>query len=320
MAKHPYLIDITDKENWLHVNMHMDDNGNVDEEQRIIIYPEGENQRFDFTDSMFYGRTSYHEHKVGWEIFFMSDGEMDLTVHGQTARVGTGDVLVIPPYCAHQMIFLTPTRWRATFHDMGMSYLRNNSDRMRKYYPEWREDPANTRTYLANRTNVIREATYDKPVDKSELYEVRNKDKYLARHDFEGLTMKMMTARWEQNGVMEMWRLEMEDTFGVEYQPVVPATDLFFITEGEVEFTCGEETFTAYKDCLVKIPTYVPRSFVSRGKSVMYDVGGMTHWLDAIEDWQSLKYNNPEKYADKEYVKQVMLRHECFVKSFGLGR
>lgn len=320
MAKHKYLIDINDPENWLNVNYHEDADGNVDEEQRIIIYPEGGNQRFDFTDSIFYGQTSYHEHNFGWEIFFMTQGTMDFTVHGKTATVHSGDVLVVSPWCSHQMVFLEPTRWRATFHDMGMSNTLDTWGHVQTYYPGWRNDPQMTRTYLANRNNILREPAFSTRVEKSELYEVRNANHYLNRYDFEGVTMKQMTARWEQNGVLEMWRLEMGNSFAVQYQPVVPNPDLFYITEGEVEFTVGGETFTAHQDCLVKIPSFVPRSFISRGKSVMYDIGGITHWLDVIEDWQSLKFNNSEKYQDKAYVQEVLHRHDCYVQSFGIMR
>ena len=313
-----FLIDINDKRNWLQVNYHENAEGEVDEEQRIIVYPEGENQRFDFTDSIFYGQTTYHEHNFGWENFFMTEGTMDFTVHGKTATVSTGDMLVVQPYCSHQMVFLEPTRWRATFHDMGMSNILNRWDRVQRYYPGWRNDPEITKTYLANRHNILREAPYATRVDKSELYEVRNSEKYLSRYDLDGVVMKMMSARWENNGVQEIWLFEMEPGFHVEYEPVVPTEDFFYVTEGELECHVGEEVFTAYHDCLIKIPNFVPRSFVAKSRVSVYDLGGITHWLDGVEDWLSVKNLNPERYADKEYVREVLHRHECYVKSFGM--
>jgi mannose-6-phosphate isomerase-like protein (cupin superfamily) len=318
MSNEKYLIDINDKTNWLRVNMDMGLDGKLTEEQRIIIYPEGTHQRFEFTDSIFYGQTAYHEHTYGWETFFMVDGSMDFTVHGKTCTVNTGDVLFVPPYCSHQMIFQQPTRWRATFHDINMCGILNNWNSAQRFFPSQMGDPAFTTSYLANKENIVREPSFAERVDKSEVSEVRTIDKWLCRYDFEGICMKQIIARWENMGVNETWRFEMEDGFGVDLKPIVPNGDLFYITEGEVAFQVGGESFTAYHDCLVKIPSYVPRSFRSKGKSVMYDIGGMTHWLDMAEDYLSIRHNKPEKLNDKDYMNTVLTRHECYVQSFGL--
>ena len=319
MNDNKYLIDINDKSNWLRVNMDIRTNGELCEEQRIIIYPEGPNQRFEFTDSIFYGSTSYHEHSNGWETFFVVDGSMDFTVHGKTCTVTNGDILFVPPYCSHQMMFLQPTRWRATFHDINMCGILNNWNTAQKYFPDKMDDPFFTSSYLANKNNIIREAPYDTRVDKSELREVRPVDKWLNRYDLDGVCMKQIIARWENNGINEMWRFEMEDGFFANYRAIIPNGDLFYVTEGEVVFNVGDETFTAYHDCLVKIPAFVPRSLKSKGKSVMYDIGGMTHWLDVVEDYLSLKHNNPERLTETNYMNGVLERHDCYIQSYGIN-
>ena len=319
MSNEKYLIDINDKSNWLRVNMDIR-NGKLNEEQRIIVYPEGTNQRFELTDSIFYGTVSYHEHSFGWETFFVIDGSMDFTVHGKTCRVTNGDILFVAPYCSHQMAFLEPTHWRATFHDINMCGILNNWSNAQEFLLDKMGETFFSATYLANKNNIIREPPFATRVDKSEVAEVRTIDKWLNRYDFDGLCMKQITSRWENNGVSEMWRFEMEDGFGVNYTSIVPISDLFYITEGEVDFNVGGETFTAYHDCLVKIPTFVPRSFRSKGKSVMYDIGGTTHWLDVTEDYLSIKHNKPEKLNDVEYFTNVLRRHECYVESFGFQK
>jgi len=313
-----YLIDINDKKNWLKINMDYNPDGSLNEEQRIIVWPEGIHQRFDFTDSIFYGKNGYHEHTFGWEIFFMVEGSMDFTTHGKVCTVHSGDILFVPPYTSHSMEFLEPTRWRATFHDMNMCEILNDWNRIQKYCDSKLDDPVLEANYLANPQNVLRELPVAKRVDKSEVPEVRTIDKWKNRYDFEGIVMKQVADRSENNGISEMWRLEMQDKFTVNYEPVVPQTDFFYITEGEVDFEVGGEKFTAYHDCLVKIPSYIPRKFRSKGTSVMYDIGGITHWLDVIEDWMSLKQFSAEKYNNKEYVKEVLHRHSCYVSGFGI--
>lgn len=320
MSEAKFLIDINDEANWLRVNFDQHPGEPVNEEQRQITWPEGPNRTFEFTDSVFYGGSTYHEHAFGWETFFLTKGRMDLTVHGQICTCEAGDVLHIQPYCAHQMKFLEEGHWRGTFHDMSMCDIQNNWNRMLKYDSDRLDDPVIKGTYLANRHNIVRELALPKRVERSEMHEVRNANKYLARFDFEGMVMKQMTARWENNGVTELWRFEMEEGFGVKFEHVNPNQDMFYIEEGEIEFTVGDETFTAYKDCLVKIPTFIPRSFVSKTNSVMYDVGGITHWLDAVEDYLSICHYKPEVLKDKEYMSHVLQRHECFVESFGLQR
>ena len=313
-----FLIDINDPENWLRVNYDQHPGQPVNEEQRQILWPEGPNQAFEFTDSVFYGGSTYHEHAFGWETFFLTAGRMDLTCHGKICTCEAGDILLIQPYCAHQMQFLEQGHWRGTFHDINMASIQNNWDRMRQYDSDCLDDEVIKGTYMANRYNILREPALPTRVDKSEMWEVRNKNKYLTKYEFEGVTLKQMTARWENNGVTEMWRAEMQDGFGVQYERVLPNQDLFYVESGSVEFTVAGETFTADQDCLVKIPCFVPRSFVSRGESVMYDIGGTTHWLDVIEDYLSIRHYQPEKLKDETYMHTVLRRHECYVKQFGL--
>jgi mannose-6-phosphate isomerase-like protein (cupin superfamily) len=318
MTGQKYLIDLNDQSHWLRINMDYTRDGKLNEEQRIITYPEGVDLRFEFTDSVFYGETSFHEHTYGWEFFFVVDGEMDFTTHGKICTVTNGDILVVPPYTSHQMQFKRPTRWRATYHDMNMCGLLNDWNRVLQYDSAHLDDPVLASSYLANKQNVIREEPIRVRVDKREVPEVRPIDTAINRFDFDGLVMKQVVTRAESNGKNEMWRLELEDGFSVDYQDIVPNADFFYVTEGEVEFTVAGKTFTACHDCLVKIPNYVPRAFRARGKAAMYDIGGMTHWLDVIEDYLSLKRFRPERLQDKAYMDALLHRHECYVKSYGL--
>lgn len=319
MNDEKFLIDINDESNWLRVIHDQRPGQPLNEIMRQVILPEGPERNFEFTDSIFYGGSSYHEHAFGWETFFLTKGRMDFTVHGKTCTCEAGDIIVLQPYCAHQMTFLEEGHWRGVFHDMGMSEIQNNYQRVMKYNAERSDYSMITTTYLANPTNIVREPAVSKRVDRTEVYEVRNAGQYLNRFDFDGLTMKQMSARWEQNGVTEMWRLEMADAFAVKYG-IDPKQDLFYAESGEVEFHVGGQVFTAYHDCLVKIPSFVPRSFISKGPSVMYDIGGTTHWLDAVEDYLSIRQYKPEFLQDREYMDKVLHRHNCFVESFGIRR
>ncbi len=129
---------------------------------------------------------------------------MDFTVHGKTCTCEAGDIIVLQPYCAHQMQFLEEGHWRGVFHDMGMSEIQNNYQRVMKYNAERSDYSMISTTYLANPTNIVREPAVSKRVDRSEVYKVRNANQYLNHFDLDGVTMKQMSARWEHNGVTEM--------------------------------------------------------------------------------------------------------------------
>jgi hypothetical protein len=110
----------------------------------------------------------------------------------------------------------------------------------------------------------------------------------------------------------------MADGFTVEFADDDPNTDLFYIIDGSVRFTVAGEEFTATRDCLVKIPGYAPRTFTSHGKSVMFDLAGLTHWLDLLEDYASIKVNAPERLSDTAVMAALKEKYNCHVTAFGV--
>jgi hypothetical protein len=123
--------------------------------------------------------------------------------------------------------------------------------------------------------------------------------------------MKQYTGRWENNGLTEHRKAEMADGFAAEFLDDNPNTDLFYILEGDVKFKVAGEEFTATHDCLVKIPGYAPRAFTARGRAVMFDLAGLTHWLDLLEDYTSIKTNDPARLNDKDAMAALNEKYNC---------
>ena len=272
----------------------------------------------EFVDTIMYGTARYHEHSVGWETFFITTGGCDLTVRGKTCRLAPGDIIHIQPWMGHQMSFPEPTVYRGLFHDINMSGTLKGLAYIREVNPKQLEGLASFRRYLMRSDNIIRETPVSITVPKEQVPEVRTPGRPLCVFELNGVTMKQVTGRWENNGLTELWKAEMEDGFTVTYDEDDPEKDLFYVTEGRVQFTVAGETFTAGHDCLVRIPGYAPRSFTALGKATMYDMAGLTHWLDLLEDCVSIKTNDPARWEDREAMAALKAKYNCHIASFGI--
>jgi hypothetical protein len=218
------------------------------------------------------------------------------------------------------MSFPEPTVYRGIFHDLNMSGTLRGLAYVREVNPKQLAGLASFQRYLMRSDNIIRETPVSARVPKEQVQEARTPDKPLCVYELGGVTLKQITGRWENNGLTELWKAELADGFTVEFNDDDPNTDLFYITEGDVSFTVAGETFTATHDCLVKIPGYAPRSFTALGKAVMFDLAGVTHWLDLLEDCASIKRNDPGRWSDKDAMAALKAKYNCQVASFGIKK
>jgi quercetin dioxygenase-like cupin family protein len=314
--RHPYLIRLNEKEDWLDWRRDESLDGGVVEEAHDILLPEGKNQMYEFNDSYWYGKANYHEHTTGWETFFVWDGRIEVTVRGKRTYMDSGDVLCLPPWDPHQMNNANDpmTVWNGLYHGMGLISNQYNWNMIQRTNPEMMDDPEIKANYLGNKNNVIREnPVYAVDVPKEEIREIRTYEHPLALYTLPGLELRQFTGRWENDGLSEVWLADMKQGVKVNYRKYNPQADLFYVIAGEVRFCVAGEEFVAGERCVVKIPHYAPRSFEAISDAKMYDMGGATHWMDLLEDMTSLKMLSPDKYADKAYVAGVAKRHECYL-------
>jgi mannose-6-phosphate isomerase-like protein (cupin superfamily) len=150
-----------------------------------------------------------------------------------------------------------------------------------------------------------------------ELEAVRNPSRPLAQYKLDGVTMNMVVARWETNGVREIWQARMDQGFHAEWNDYPLLPELFYVTEGRVKFTVYGEEYVAYEDCLVKIPRYAPHSLVAETDAAMYDLGGLSVWELFLHDYTALLKNDPEKAKDPETLKKLKASYQVYIKSIG---
>jgi mannose-6-phosphate isomerase-like protein (cupin superfamily) len=323
--KHPYLIDLNNEENWLNPQVLRRPDGTPGEDQRTINIGEGVHRLFCVTDSIMYPSDlknsvmHFHEHTEGYEYFFVDSGGMDLYVDCKKTYVAPGSIIFFQPLQAHGMSFRAPSKYRGVFHDMKNSDTANERAILRKNRPEVVNAPDYFKRFVASQHDtVMREPFPCEEVPVEQVSAVRHIDRPLIQFKLDGVTMKMITARWENGGVNEMWAAEMAPGFHAEWVEYPAENEMYYITEGEIEFKVYDEVFTAYPECFVKIPLYASHRIKAVKKSVMYDIGGLTRWQALLQDRSGI-LNDPERAKDPEVMEWLKAKYGCQIESYGLS-
>jgi len=322
--KHPFLIDLNDEENWINPQvLGARPDGSRGEDQRTIHLGQGVHRLFCVTDSVMYpgdpANVHFHEHTMGYECFFVDSGGMDLYVDGKKTYVAPGSLIHLQPRQAHGMSFRAPTKYRGFFHDMKNSDTALERALLRKNRPDIVHEPDYMARFVSSQHDTIRRdpfACVEVPVEQ--VSAVRHISRPLDTFVLEGVTMKMITARWENGGVNEMWAAEMAPGFHAEWVEYPTETEMFYVTAGEIEFKVYDETFIARAECVVKLPIFAPRSMTVLKEAVMYDIGGLTRWQAILQDYTSLLKNDPSKIQDPAEMAALREKYGCQIQSFGL--
>jgi mannose-6-phosphate isomerase-like protein (cupin superfamily) len=324
--KHPYLIDLNKEENWLWPQTFRRPDGSKEEDQRTISLGQGQHRLFCFTDSVIYpredaepGKMPFHEHSEGYEYFFLDSGSLDLYVDGKKALVGAGSVVFYQPRQAHGIVFHEPSKLRRFCHDFRNSDTAYERALLKQHRPEIMQGRDYFTKILALEHDTIpREPILCKEVPVEQMSAVRSIERPLEEFQLGGVTMKMLTTRWENGGVNELWAAEMEPGFYAEWTQYPAAAEMYYITAGEIRFKVYDNEFIAYPECLGKIPKFADHSFHVQRKAVMYDIGGLTRWQALLEDYASICAYDPDRAKDPEAMERLKAKYGCLIKSFGM--
>jgi mannose-6-phosphate isomerase-like protein (cupin superfamily) len=321
--KHPYLIDLNDSQNWLYPVELINPDGTKGEDQRTINMPEGSHRLFHVTDSVMYPSKKddlhCHEHQTGYEDFFVDDGGLDLYINGKKTYVAPGNIIHLQPLEAHGMQFHHPTKYRGFFHDLRNSDYSPDLAILRAKKPDAMKDSGLMKLRMGNADFVMREQPEWIAVPPEQVAAVRNIGRPMAAFKLEGVTMKMITARWENGGVNELWAAEMDAGFHAEWEEYPTNTEMYYVTSGEIKFKVYDDEFIAYPECVVKIPKFASHSILAQTKAVMYDIGGLSRWYAFLQDRSSILKYDPERANKPETMVQLKTRFGCQIKSIGLA-
>ena len=323
--KQKFLIDLSDHSNWLYTASPpspREDSKSI-EDMAVLIMPDDSGRKlYTMTDSLMYPteKDEYmlplHEHRKGYETFFVDSGDMDLWVNGKIARVVPGSLLHLQPYEIHRMVIRETVKFRGFFQDWNGVDIVPTVQLLEHNYPgiSGRFFEANA---VKDRDFFMHESADYTRVEAEEVAAIRHPYRPLARFDLDGISMKMMIGRWETAGVREVWRMEMEEGFHAEWVDFPEYRELYYVTGGEIRFKVCEDEFVAHSECLVDIPKHLPHSIEVQKNAVVYDMGGMTCWFDLLHDYTTLLKKAPGRIANHEEMAELLEFNRCQIKSYG---
>ena len=88
-----------------------------------------------------------HEHHNSRETFFITQGKVEFTLAGRKATATAGDVIHVPPYMPHSMVFLEDTTWMAYFNNYRFYDAIKELNLIREQNPAIVEDEAFRREF-----------------------------------------------------------------------------------------------------------------------------------------------------------------------------
>jgi mannose-6-phosphate isomerase-like protein (cupin superfamily) len=325
-----FLFDLKDPEHsWKGFSVGKSPDGRIGSKVGSVIPAEGPRQMFWMLDSIMYAAPEgtdhdanrmAHSHSYGYETFFVDGGKFWLYIDGMKCLVTKGDILHLQAGQIHGMSFIEDTLYRGTYHDLmvdpdGMS-VNNVLTRM----PELKDDPELLKLMPSSKNgldHIQRERILFKEVPVEQCSAVRNTKRPLFEYKFDGVTMKIITQRWENAGANELCCAEMEPGFTAEWVKYPKNRELLYLRSGQVKFKIYNEEFIADDECIINIPKYAPHSLEVLKKSELFDLGGLTHWYSFLHDYMSVKTYDPERFSKPETIEALKAKFSCQIKSIG---
>jgi mannose-6-phosphate isomerase-like protein (cupin superfamily) len=323
-----YLIDLNNEEHWLYTASPpiTRADGKPNEEMAVFIRPDDSGHKlYAMTDSIMMSSVRddyvprFHEHRTGYETWFVDSNAMDISINGQVTRIEPGTFFHLQPYMIHCMYMYGDVKFRGFFQDWNGADTVPYTQLMEHYQPGLKAKFKKADVYTVGHDHFEHETMDCVRVPNEEVYAVRHPDRPIAKFASDGVTIKLMVGRWECGGIREINYFEFEKGFKAETVDFPAYRELYFIREGEIKFKIFSDEFVAYKDCLVDIPSFIPHSIEALTKSAMYDMGGRTCWYDFLINYTTMLKKSPEKAKDAEVIEKLRRLNGFQIKSFGMG-
>ena len=327
VTKPRYLMDLNNEEHWLYTASPpiTRANGKPSEEMAVFIMPDDSGQRlYAMTDSIMMDTESMeylgapHEHRAGYETWFVDSNAMDLYIMGKVTRVEPGSFYHIQPYMIHNTYNIGDVKYRGFFQNWNGVDTVPLTQLMEHYKPGTKMKFMESRRLNSDSDHFRHEPMDYERAPNEEVYPVRHPDRPIAKFELEGVTVKLMVGRWECAGVREINYFEFEKGFKAETVDFPAYRELYYVREGEIKFKIFDDEFIARPENLVDIPKYLPHSIEALTKSAMYDMGGMTCWYDFLHDYTTIIKKDPERAKNPDVIAELKKVNGCQIKSFGL--
>jgi quercetin dioxygenase-like cupin family protein len=321
-----YLIDLNNEAHWLYTASPpiTRPDGKPSEEMAVFIRPDDSGYKlFGMTDSIMFSTEGeenmmpFHQHRTGYETWFVDSNAMDLYVNGQVTRVEPGSFFHLQPYMIHRMYMYGDVKYRGFFQNWNGADTVPYTQLMEHYQPGLKAKFKQAGIYTVGHDHFNHEPMDCVRVPNEKVYAVRHPDRPIAKFELEGVTVKLMVGRWECAGVREINYFEFEKGFKAETVDFPAYRELYYVREGEIKFKIFNDEFVARPECLVDIPPFISHSIEALTKSAMYDMGGLSCWYDTLHDYTALVKKFPERASDPEEIEKLRMLNRFQIKSFG---
>ena len=239
----------------------------------------------------------YHEHYKGTETFFVSQGKFLCNCMGRGFTMGAGDILHIQPWMGHSF---TPieheSRLNIMFMDIDMRYGQTDPRmRIAANFPGVMEDPDFQYLFrTANGSVARRSIPVQDDFPKEQVAQLRPAGFGIRAHEYDGVKMHLKVAKYETEGVKEIWEFFMKPGFRCEWDCFLPEYRVFYVTAGKLR--CWVRTsatekleFVAGAENIIFIPPYNPFGFEVIEEARMYDMDCCARLQDLCEEIETYK-------------------------------
>ena len=321
--KNPFLIRMEEPEDCQIVT----DMGGV--YYRLFMRPVTSRQKNEMDCMQFHEASTrmvnYHEHNKGTETFFISQGKFLCNCMGRGFTMEPGDVLHIQPWMGHSFIPIEPeSRLNILFMEIDMRFsLTDPRLRLQETFPGVFENPELRELFSRAGGGVgQRSIPVQDDFPKDQVQQLRPAGFGLRVHEYEGVKMHLKIAKYETEGVKEVWELFMKPGFYCEWDNFRPEYRFFYVTGGKIRCwvkTSATETieFVAEKENIISIPPYYPFGFEVIEDAQMYDMDCGSRLQDLCEEIEAFMRDNDSKMPDKDKLLSMCNEYDCFITDIG---
>ena len=255
----------------------------------------------------------YHEHSRGTETFFISQGKFLCNCMGRGFTMGPGDILHIQPWMGHSFIPIEPeSRLNIMFMGIDQQYsITTPRFRIAENFPGVFENPEFVKKFRAvNGGAGARTVPVQDDFPKEQVHQLRPHGYGLREHNYDGIKMLLKIAKYETEGVKEVWDLHMKPGFFCEWDNFLPEYRVLYVKSGKLK--CWVKTsatekleFFAEKENIIFIPPYNPFGFEVIEDATVYDMDCCARLQDLCEEIEAFTAKNDSTFPGKEKLLEM---------------
>ncbi len=256
----------------------------------------------------------YHEHLDGEETFFVTDGDYECITLGEKMVIHPGDIIHVQPWMGHGFRPLSKyCRMLIMFQSKDMRFALERRKYLNEHHADVAATPEFKKQQMADQHDQLRDGSYyyDTAPTTTTSPAYRRFGQGIRSHEFPGIKLNLMIARYETHGIKEVWEYEMKKGVRIENDAVRYDHRLFWCREGEIKFNIDGEEFTAKPNCLIYVPPYHTFTLETETDADLADLSCPYELQDLLEELRLIQCQYPEKLKDDAVMNELFERFKA---------